>query len=64
VLREQSETDRRSQHLHLSTKGAKLAADATQRLLAGEQAALDRLSAGERAILIELLHKVACCRAA
>ena len=62
VQREQSETDRRSQHLRLSAKGEKLASGATQRLLAAEQAALDRLSAGERAILIELLHKVACCR--
>jgi DNA-binding MarR family transcriptional regulator len=64
VKREQSETDRRSQHLRLSPKGEKLAKDATQQLLAGEREALSRLSAGERAILVELLHKVACSRVA
>jgi DNA-binding MarR family transcriptional regulator len=62
VKREQSETDRRAQHLRLSPKGERLASETTLRLIAGEREALSRLSFGERAILIELLHKVACSR--
>ena len=64
VVREKSTTDRRSQHLNLSAKGAKLTTDATQRLLAGERETLAPLSSAERAMLVELLHKVACCRPA
>lgn len=62
VRRERSESDRRAQHLSLSTKGAKLAAEATQRLMDGERQAMATLTAGERAMLAELLHKLACCR--
>ena len=62
VVREPSATDGRSQHLRLSAKGVRLARETTSLLLAGEQQALARLSAGERAILVELLHKVAKCR--
>jgi DNA-binding MarR family transcriptional regulator len=62
VVREKSQVDRRSQHLRLSPKGARLATEATQRLIEGERAALARLSPAERAMLTELLHKVACCR--
>lgn len=64
VVREPSETDRRSQHLRLSTRGAKLALEATRRLLEGERDALTGLTSGERSILAELLHKVACSRSA
>jgi DNA-binding MarR family transcriptional regulator len=59
VERIPSTTDRRSQHLHVSAEGARIAAVATQGLLDGELAAFDHLSVGERSILIELLHKVA-----
>ena len=62
VLREQHQTDKRSHHVRLSARGARLVAEATQRLIDGERATLTRLSPAERAILIELLHKVACCR--
>jgi DNA-binding MarR family transcriptional regulator len=62
VVRVPSKTDGRAQHLHVSPKGAKLAAEATRCLLDGEQQVLGVLSAGETAILIELLHKVACAR--
>lgn len=64
VRREQSERDRRSQLLHATTEGAALARLATQRILDAEREALaSHLTAGERAILLELLHKVACARA-
>lgn len=62
VQRLPSETDKRAQRLQLTPKAAKLTAQATARLLEGERSALDALSAAERAILLELLHKVACCR--
>lgn len=57
-----SPTDRRAQHLRTTPEGARLAHEATQLLLDGEREALDHLTPGERAILIELLHKVACSR--
>ncbi|CAN5630212.1 hypothetical protein BH09PSE5_BH09PSE5_34360 [soil metagenome] len=63
VVREQNEIDKRSLHLHVSTAGAQLATETTERLLAGEQEALSSLSFGERALFIELLHKVASGRA-
>ena len=59
VERRPSTTDRRSQHLHASAEGARIAAVATEGLLDGEQAAFDHLSVGERSILVELLHKIA-----
>jgi DNA-binding MarR family transcriptional regulator len=64
VQRATSTTDRRANHLRLTPEGAALATDATGRLLAGEAQALAALSSGERAILLELLHKVAALRAA
>ena len=64
VRREQSTRDRRSQVLHATTEGAALARLATERILAAEREALAaHLTAAERAILLELLHKVACARA-
>ncbi|MFN3416086.1 MAG: MarR family winged helix-turn-helix transcriptional regulator [Caldimonas sp.] len=64
VRREQSSRDRRSQVLHATAQGVALARAATQRILDAERQALDaHLTAGERAILLELLHKVACARA-
>mgnify|MGYP003449556951 CR=1 FL=1 len=62
VLRSRSETDARLQHIRVSTAGAKLVRDATKRLQEGEAAALSALSAAERAMLVELLHKVALAR--
>ncbi len=63
VQRETNVNDRRSQRLHTTAKGSRLAKQATQRLLDGERAVIDRLSPGERALLIELLHKIATQRA-
>ena len=63
VERVPSPTDRRALHLRTTARGAALAGDALAQLLAGEAAALAALSAGEQAILVELLHKVARCRA-
>jgi DNA-binding MarR family transcriptional regulator len=64
VQRERSETDRRAQHLGVTPKGRQLVQKATQRVLDGEREVLGHLSDAERAILIELLHKVACSRPA
>jgi DNA-binding MarR family transcriptional regulator len=63
VRRRQSRTDRRKQELRLSAEGTRLVAQATERLVEGERAALDGLSGAERAMLLELLHKVARSRA-
>jgi DNA-binding MarR family transcriptional regulator len=62
VAREASEQDRRAHVLHVTAKGAELVRKATQRIVAAESAALP-LTAGEQAILTELLHKVAAARA-
>jgi DNA-binding MarR family transcriptional regulator len=62
VDRTQSAADRRSNHLHLTVQGERAAAEATQAIQKGQEAALSLLSAAERAILAELLHKVAACR--
>ena len=57
--RSPSVSDKRAQELRATPAGQKLAAQATALLREGEKAALHGLSAGERAILTELLHKVA-----
>jgi DNA-binding MarR family transcriptional regulator len=62
VERERSSTDRRAQHIRATTQGAALARKAVQIAIEGEQAALAGLSSAERAMLVELLHKVALCR--
>ncbi|HEX6706952.1 MAG TPA: MarR family transcriptional regulator [Albitalea sp.] len=65
VRRERSETDRRAQHIRATAKGAKLARQATEMLKQGEREALGAaLSEAERAILVELLVKVARSRRA
>lgn len=61
VARGQNAEDRRSQVLHTTAKGADLVRKATDRILDAEKLALP-LTAGERAMLLELLHKVACAR--
>jgi DNA-binding MarR family transcriptional regulator len=62
MRREASETDRRSQHLYLTDKGRKLAEEATRRVIEAEHHAFSHLSTGERAILVELLRKLALKR--
>jgi DNA-binding MarR family transcriptional regulator len=63
IARTQSDEDRRTQVLRTTTKGATLVRKATQQILALEKESL-ALSAGEHAMLLELLHKVACARSA
>jgi DNA-binding MarR family transcriptional regulator len=63
VRRAQSTSDRRANHLVLTEEGEALAREATRLAVEGELKVLSAaLSAGERAILLELLHKVALCR--
>lgn len=62
VERERSESDRRAQHLRASAAGIELATRAQQVLEDAERTGLEVLSFGERAILLELLDKVAGCR--
>jgi DNA-binding MarR family transcriptional regulator len=50
------------QHVRLTPRGTALVERSVQALLEGERAALDGLSAAERAMLVELLHKVALSR--
>lgn len=64
VERVPSKTDRRAQPLHTTRVGARLARQATQQLLDGEREAFAHLTEAERAMLIELLHKVARARPA
>lgn len=59
VQRVRSEKDRRAQHIHLTAKGRDLVQRAGKIALTMEDAALRMLSAAERALLIELLLKVA-----
>ena len=59
ITRVRSETDRRSQHVLLTRKGATLARKAHEVSLTMEQEVLKQLSDAERAMLIELLQKVA-----
>ena len=62
IERERSTSDRRAQHISTTAAGKALARDAAQRIVEGENLALAGLSAAERAMLVELLHKVACSR--
>jgi DNA-binding MarR family transcriptional regulator len=62
VARTRSERDARVQHLRLTADGQALLAQSMQRIVDGERAALAGLSAAERAMLVELLHKVALAR--
>ena len=64
VKREKNAVDRRGQHLHATRQGAALAVKATQTLLDAERSACAALSDGERLMLAELLHKLACARGA
>jgi DNA-binding MarR family transcriptional regulator len=62
IARSQSPDDRRSQVLRTTVKGARLVRDATSRIIEAEGQAVP-LTPAERAMLVELLHKVACARA-
>ena len=63
VTRERSATDGRAQHLRTTEAGAVLAQAACQAVITSERAVLaTALSAAEQAMLVELLHKLACCR--
>ncbi len=62
VTRTRSERDARMQHVRLTRAGAALVEASTRQLLEGEQTALDTLTPAERAMLVELLHKVALAR--
>jgi DNA-binding MarR family transcriptional regulator len=62
IERTRSKTDARIQHIDLTRAGSSLLDVSVQAVLEGEQAALASLSAAERAMLIELLHKVALVR--
>jgi DNA-binding MarR family transcriptional regulator len=64
VARERSHSDARVQHIRCTATGAALADSAARRLIDGEQAALASLSSAERAMLLELLHKLALGRKA
>lgn len=59
VEREPSQADRRSNHLRLTARGEEEARTALAELSAAEAAGLDLLSFAERAILAELLHRMA-----
>lgn len=62
VLRERSQADRRVQDLTLTAEGQALVVKASAALHVEEDGALQPLSRGERTMLLELLHKVACLR--
>jgi DNA-binding MarR family transcriptional regulator len=59
VERVRSLKDRRAQHIHLTAAGAHLVHRAEKIAATMEAPSLAMLSAAERALLIELLHKVA-----
>jgi len=61
IVRTQSDSDRRAQVLHTTTRGASLVRKTTGLILDAERVALG-LTPGEQAMLVELLHKVACAR--
>ena len=59
LRRVRSETDRRSQHVRLTRKGAALMREVREVSLTMERDLLRHLSDAERAMLIELLQKLA-----
>lgn len=62
VEREPHPRDRRALHLRITPDGESVVDDTTARIVAAEEQALAPLSAGERLMLRELLHKAAHCR--
>lgn len=59
ITRQRSHTDRRSRHFEVTAEGEALVSQAMTAVLAEEAQLLDQLSAAERAMLLELLRKVA-----
>jgi DNA-binding MarR family transcriptional regulator len=64
VVRQRSDSDARVHHIRITRAGAARVDRSVQLLIEGEQAALASLSVAERAMLVELLHKVALGRRA
>lgn len=64
VAREKSPHDRRAQHIRLTRAGRALARKAHEVSLTMENETLQHLSDAERAMLLELLHRVARARRA
>ena len=62
IERIQSAADRRANHLRLTSGGEQVAGQALAAVQSAELSALSALTDGERAILGELLHKVAASR--
>ena len=62
VERVRGTKDRRAQHIHLTVQGAQLVQRAEKIAATMESPSLAMLSPAERALLIELLHKVASGR--
>jgi len=62
VARTRGQSDARMQHIRLTSSGAALVDRSVRLLIEGEQAAMAGLSGAERAMLVELLHKVALSR--
>jgi len=62
IRRTRSAADGRVQHIRVTPSGSALVDRATLALHEGEQRAIDTLSPAERAMLIELLHKMALAR--
>jgi DNA-binding MarR family transcriptional regulator len=62
VARQRSDSDARVQHIRITRTGSALVDRSVQQLVEGEQATLASLSAAERAMLVELLHKLALAR--
>lgn len=58
LRREKSALDGRAQHLTLTAQGRALVRKAEARAVAAEQALLRRFTAGERALLFELLQRI------
>ena len=50
--------DKRNQHLRVTAEGARLASKAVAAIVAAEQEAWPDLTAAERAMLVERLHKI------
>lgn len=59
ITRQRSHTDRRSRHFEVTAEGEALVTQAMAAVLAEEAQLLAHLSAAERAMLLELLRKVA-----
>lgn len=62
VSRQRSATDKRSQHFCVTDDGAALVTRAMDALLEADARLMSHLSPAERAMLLELLHKVAVHR--